>query len=81
MKELEEGQLENEYPILGILLVDFFNFYNSFELLEYEIHPLKPTETINRMIVMRKEKPETFLHVRGKICLFFVNCVRSTCLE
>lgn len=65
MKESEEGQLDNEYPLFGILLVDFFNFYNSFELLEYEIHPLKPVETINRMIIMRKEKSETFIHIRG----------------
>ena len=63
--EYKGNVVKNEFPILGIMLVDFFNFYNSFELLKVEIRPFLPHDYINRPAVANKDTLETFIQIRG----------------
>jgi hypothetical protein len=53
--------------MLGILFVDFFNFYNSLELLNVEIRPMLPHEHFLRPVLVMKDPFESFIQIRGKI--------------
>lgn len=66
-KEMIEGRLQNSFPILGILFVDFFNFYNSIELMKLEIRPKMPNDFIAHMVIFPKESLESFIQIRGEI--------------
>jgi len=64
-KEMMEGHLPNSFPMLGILFVDFFNFYNSLELLKIEIRPKLPSDFSNQLVIFPKESLESFIQIRG----------------
>jgi hypothetical protein len=66
-KEITEGPLQNCFPILGILFVDFFNFYNSFELMKLEVRPRMPNDYMTPMVIFPKEMLESFIQIRGKL--------------
>lgn len=62
---MNEGHIRNDFPILGILFVDFFNFYNSYEFLQMEIRPKLPSDYMPRLVLAPKESHESFIQIRG----------------
>lgn len=74
-KEMTEGHIRNVYPILGILFVDFLNFYNSIELLNVVISPKLPNDFTPRCVVTHRDSLVSFIQIRGnfnKIHLFII---------
>ena len=65
-KEIAEGHIKKSFPILGILFVDFFNFYNSLELLRIEIIPKLPNEFSPRCTIIQKESFVSYIQIRGR---------------
>ena len=66
MKRYNGFCIKTEVPILGILLVDFFNFYNSLELLHFAILPFLPNDYISNSPILPKEIQDTFIQIRGE---------------
>ena len=65
-KEMNEGPLHDKFPMMGILLMDFFNFYNSIELLKIEITPNAPEEYVKHSVVYFRKSFESFIQIKGK---------------
>lgn len=66
-KEIVEGPLYDKFPMMGILFVDFFNFYNSFELLGIEITPFLPDDFNQRTVVYFRKSFESFIQIKGAL--------------
>lgn len=58
--------IQNEFPILGILLVDFFNFYISMELLAVQIRPFLPNDFVKQLPYEPRQMNVNFIQVQGK---------------
>lgn len=64
-KQMSEGPIHDKFPMMGILFMDFFNLYNSFELIGIEITPCLPDEYPQRSVLYFRKSFESFIQIKG----------------
>lgn len=59
----------NEFPILGILMMDFFNFFISMELLLIQIKPFLPKDFVESPPYEPRQFNNHFIQIQGNLIL------------